>query len=170
MGILDLTQIKVWGIDVDGTMTNGEYIVSDSGSVSKSFYSRDFDALSRLVREGFKVVFVTGANDGVLEQKLLSSGARGKYDAITGSKNKANDFCQWLTEHHMLWDNAAFIGDAENDLEIMDLCHFTCCPADAIEEIAENSHYCSTKNAGHGAVYDCIRKFFDLREIAWIKS
>jgi len=35
-------RIKIVAIDVDGTLTDGKYYISNKGEVSKSFYTRDF--------------------------------------------------------------------------------------------------------------------------------
>lgn len=35
-----MKDIKIICIDVDGTLTNGEYIISDKGDISKKFYKK----------------------------------------------------------------------------------------------------------------------------------
>ena len=52
------------------------------------------------------------------------------------------------------WDNVAYMGDAENDIECMEKAHYTGCPSDAIEEVKENSNYVSNYPGGKGCVYD----------------
>ena len=55
--------IKLIVTDVDGTLTDGMYLVSDAGTVSKSFYTRDFNAIQKALTEGFKFLILTSAAD-----------------------------------------------------------------------------------------------------------
>ena len=62
--------IKLIVTDVDGTLTDGMYLVSDTGSVSKSFYTRDFNAIQRAVERGYKVLILTSSADEVIKKKV----------------------------------------------------------------------------------------------------
>ncbi len=49
--------------DIDGTLTDGVYQISDKRAVTKSFYTRDFYAIEQLLRAGLMVLIVTQSHD-----------------------------------------------------------------------------------------------------------
>ena len=54
------------------------------------------------------------------------------------------------------FDNIAYMGDDDNDLECMQLSKITGCPADAVDEIKQESNHISDNKGGHGAVRDFV--------------
>lgn len=50
----------------------------------------------------------------------------------------------------------AYIGDDLNDLECMELCGISACPADAVESVARKVDFVCSKNGGEGAVREFI--------------
>ena len=160
---LDIDKVKMFAVDVDGTLTNGLYTVDESGIVSKSFHTRDFYALNRMKQLGFTIVIITSAQDTVIEEKCRPF----EFLVYTGVENKAEEMSRILKAHKMKWENLAYIGDAENDLECMSHAAFTGCPLDAIPEVVEGSNYQSVQNGGHAAVYDIMRKYCDYAALDW---
>jgi len=158
-----LKSIKVFGVDVDGTLTDGTYHIDEAGHISKSFYTRDFYALNRLSQSGFTVLIITSAKDKVIEAKCAG------FDFLlyTGVQKKEEDIGRVLGKMKLKWDNLAFIGDAENDLEVMRLAGFTGCPLDAIPEVVEAANYQSVQSGGRGVVYDFVRKFYSFVGLDW---
>ena len=158
--------IKAILIDVDGTLTDGYYHVNENGSISKSFFTRDFWAIRRAKEEGFEVYLVTGATDGCAITKANFANIH----IIAGSEDKVASVQDIVLDNSDLtWDDMAFIGDAENDIEIMDKCKVTGAPFDSIDEIINGDvSFVSNLSGGHGAVYDFIRFLFRLENIEWI--
>jgi 3-deoxy-D-manno-octulosonate 8-phosphate phosphatase (KDO 8-P phosphatase) len=165
--LIGLDQIKAFGIDVDGTLTDGLYTTYEDGKISKSFNTRDFYAMSRLIKAGIDVVIVTGADDDVIDHKIASSGTKGIH-LIKDCQNKIVGFGDWLISREWTLENAGFIGDAENDLEVMDAVRWSGCPRDAIPEVQNLSYYVSEFDGGRAAVHDCIRKFFSKLNWPWV--
>ena len=54
------------------------------------------------------------------------------------------------------FDEIAYIGDDENDIECMKLCGIIGCPSDALDSVKEISDFVSSKNGGDGAVREFI--------------
>lgn len=160
-------KIKMICIDVDGTLTNGNYHISVSGDISKSFYTRDFWAMQRVAEEGILVYLVTGATDSCTIERASFV----NIPIISGSSDKASDVQLIIDSEKISWDQVAFIGDAENDLEVMGKCGLTGCPSDAVEEILKDVNYLSDFKGGRGAVHDFIKYILeDVNNIDWIKS
>lgn len=49
-----------------------------------------------------------------------------------------------------------YIGDDVNDIECMQLCGLSACPADAMKEVKESVDYVCENTGGHGAVRELI--------------
>lgn len=165
--MIRINDIKVFCLDVDGTLTDGTYTLAESGEVSKSFNTRDFYAVSRLLEKGIRVVIATGAKDNVIDAKIASSHMKNDIVLIKDSRDKYSDVSDWLHANSLSWDNVAFIGDAENDILAMSAAGWSACPFDSIPEIKELSYYISEMDGGRAAVHDCIRYFFGKRGWKW---
>lgn len=162
--------IKAFAVDVDGTLTDGTFTVSDRGSVSKSFHTYDMIALCRLCRDGIPVLIITGSDDGVIRHKLrsLKKVLTHSIDLIEGSRDKLEDVREWLEARDLEFENLFFIGDADNDMKVMLASGAAGCPHDALPEVQELSDEVSQISGGRGAVYDIIRTFYLVTDRVWL--
>lgn len=156
-------------IDLDGTLTDGVYAMSDGGEITKTFYTRDIFAIEKAISHHIGVHVVTLSRDPC---------ARHKFDLMkypptlhTGINDKKFFIENVLQKTQSItWENICYIGDAENDLGCINLAGWSCCPCDAIEEVAEKCNYISSAYGGYGAVYDCIRHVFRLKKMNWLSN
>jgi|ETNvirnome_2_300_1030623.scaffolds.fasta_scaffold01546_3 3-deoxy-D-manno-octulosonate 8-phosphate phosphatase (KDO 8-P phosphatase) len=161
------THIKVFVTDLDGTLTDGTYRVSEDGTVTKSFNTKDFHGLSKLQDLGVEVCIITGATDMCIEQqvKRLPKVAKSKLHVFSSIADKKSLVEEQILKDGITFDNVIYMGDDENDLECMKLAKITACPRDAILEIQEESNYISDNNGGHGAVRDFIDLLLKNKDI-----
>jgi 3-deoxy-D-manno-octulosonate 8-phosphate phosphatase (KDO 8-P phosphatase) len=178
-------------IDLDGCLTDGMYLVSENGGVSKNFYTRDFWGMQQLQENGVRVIIMTHCYDDVIFAKLEKMPLKAKIklnvcrlDWDTTKEDFIKQIFlidgQWkATDLHILkpggiWDHdmhvykaeqIAYFGDAENDLEAMKLCGFTGCPNDALPIIKENANFLADSNGGHGAVMEFAMYILEQRQI-----
>ena len=126
--------IKMFVADCDGVLTDGIYNVDEDGKISKNFYTRDFDALRQLVEAGIDVFIISSASDSVIVRKArhLSFMLEVRIGIIYKKLEMDN-----ILKHYpdCSWENVAYIGDAENDIECLKAAGFSGCPSDAIEEL-----------------------------------
>jgi len=155
--------IKMIVTDVDGTLTDGRYFVSESGSVMKAFHTRDFWALRRAREEGMETFMLTSATDGCADEKSRVTGT----PVVSDSKNKVADLRMLAEEKGIPLDQVAYVGDAENDIAAMELCGFTACPADAVPEVKQISNIITDAKGGNAVVYEVVRYIFDKQELSW---
>jgi 3-deoxy-D-manno-octulosonate 8-phosphate phosphatase (KDO 8-P phosphatase) len=69
---------------------------------------------------------------------------------------------QYVAEHKLNWDEVLFMGDDMPDYTSMLLTGLPCCPADAVPEIRQVSHYISPIAGGMGCARDVIEKVLKL--------
>lgn len=169
-----IDDIKIIAIDVDGVLTDGNYYLSETGAIHKSFYTRDFYALDRCIQDDIKIVIITGSSDKTVNAKV---GCK-SITVINQSKNKYEDLEKYLLVNRLKekrnsskilgWDNIAYIGDAENDYECIKKSRLPTCPSDAIQEIKDLCSYISPCKGGQGAVYDIVRYIYKNKNKKWI--
>jgi len=66
--------IKLLIIDIDGTITNGDYQVNEDGKVTKSFYTRDFSYIEKILKMGdfpICVLLLTSSWDNCIVNKYM---------------------------------------------------------------------------------------------------
>jgi len=150
-------------IDIDGTLTDGTYQISQSGEVTKSFHTRDFYAIEQVLRYGLQVVIITQSHDQVIDEQLKRIMSHSEFwDWAVGNKlllwtaveNKVHAIEKMFRSGARGWDNIAYIGDAENDFHCIQYAGFSGCPTDAVPYIREEAMYPSDYKGGHGAVHD----------------
>ena len=166
-------KIKLVAFDVDGTLTDGKYLISDKGSVSKSFYTRDFYGIEELLRNGIGVVIITQSHDDVVQaqlQRIASHSEFWKAAITTGllrlffaCDNKKNKLEEHMAEAGLEWSEVAYMGDAENDLECLDCAGITAVPNDCISIIEDVNYNCS-QLGGSGAVHEFVMYLLEKRE------
>ncbi len=156
------SDIKIVVIDIDGTLTDGIYQISEDGGITKSFFTRDFYAIEKIMRI-CRSIIITQSHDKVIAEQLqrIANHSKRWYDALKHKhlsvmcevEDKEKEIESLLGEG-LSWDNVAYIGDAENDIKCMKKAVLSGCPSDAIDEVKEIATYPSVFPGGKGAVYD----------------
>jgi 3-deoxy-D-manno-octulosonate 8-phosphate phosphatase (KDO 8-P phosphatase) len=187
---MKFSDIKVVVTDVDGCLTDGHYVITsafeDANSlmqripyVSKSFHTRDFDGLERTMKTGIRVIIISQSKDSVIAEQINRLTMRsdsfwsdcyknGFLRLLRGVEDKKQELDKYLAEEKISWDNVAYFGDAENDLESIEQSLYAGCPNDAVDIIKKNCNYWSSSPGGRGVVYDfCM---FILRQIETERS
>lgn len=160
--------IKTFATDCDGTLTDGIFQVSNSGLLTKSFYAKDFYGLFLLRCLGVDIYILTGSEDTCINEQIGSlpkkfgEGINCYSCSGIGKKGIIESFI--FEESNVTFDNIAYIGDDENDLECMKLSGLTGCPADAVGKIKAESNFISDKEGGRGAVRDFVEYLIKLSE------
>jgi len=175
-----MQKIKYLAIDTDGTLTDGNYNVADNGTLTKSFYTRDFWAIEEgLLKSGeYKVTIVTQASDNCIEHRckgllkrypknfFVYKGVDDKYrfiDSVIGP------LIPWHSDVIVKkagidpWESVFYIGDAENDLKCIEAAGWSACPSDAIPIVKEKASFVCEQRGGRGAVYEAIMHYLEIQ-------
>jgi YrbI family 3-deoxy-D-manno-octulosonate 8-phosphate phosphatase len=156
--------IKLFLSDLDGCLTDGVYIVDAFGNVSKNFYTRDFRGFGLLRDNKINVGIVTYST--VPCDKYRISAASPFVVLHDGVKDK----CKYVEDVYIKiknysWDEIAYIGDDDNDLELLCKVGMSACPSDAEKCVREHmvglvgtDRFIMNKPGGRG----CVREFIDI--------
>lgn len=154
-------KIRCIVLDVDGVLTDGTILVTESGEFLRSFNVKDGYAIQLAVKRGLKVFVISGGqSEGVLERmKRL-----GVDQIHLGISNKLSLLQKISSSEGLKPDEILFVGDDIPDLESMRWCGVSVCPADAAEDIKKISSFISPFKGGKGVVRDIIEKILKLQD------
>lgn len=151
--------IKLWVIDVDGTMTDGGIYYDNFGNELKKFCSKDAAGFFALHQLDVKTAIITGRECPATSRRLKELMATYIFQGV---KNKYVFLQDFMLSNGFNKEEVAYIGDDLNDLEPMKLAAYVACPSDACKEIKAIANYVSSLKGGEGAVRDIIEHY--LRE------
>src|SRR5690606_18128146 len=153
-------KIKAFVFDVDGVLTNGEVLVTESGEQLRSFYIKDGYALQLAVKQGYPIAVITGGNSQGVSARLHGLGIKHVFLNVSDKVGVLNS---WIEDQNLNSEEVLYMGDDVPDLELMRTLCFPACPADAIEDIKAVAEYISPSLGGRGAVRDVIEKVMRLQ-------
>ncbi|WP_026903413.1 KdsC family phosphatase [Pedobacter glucosidilyticus] len=156
-----LKNINTFIFDVDGVLTNGHVLVTETGEQLRQFNIKDGYALQLAVKKGYNIIVISGAKSSGVEKRLLGLGIK---HIFLGVSDKMAVYHQLIKEARLKADDFLYVGDDIPDLAIMKLAPLAVCPSDAVEEIKEAAHYISPKAGGAGVARDIIEKVLKIQQ------
>ena len=149
-----MNRIKLFIMDVDGTLTDGKIYMGNDGEVMKAFSAKDGYGITQILpRLGIIPVIITGRTLRIVENRA----AELKITEIhQGVFDKVGVIQSLMEQYGCCRDHLAYIGDDLNDFAGMECCGLTACPADGHKAIRQAVDYVCEHNGGDGAVRDFI--------------
>jgi 3-deoxy-D-manno-octulosonate 8-phosphate phosphatase (KDO 8-P phosphatase) len=157
--LLKAQGIKVAFFDVDGVLTDGGLLFSETGETLKRFNTLDGHGLKLLQKAGITPAVITGRDSKPLRRRLEALGITHTH---FGTEDKRPAAEQTLKALRLDWSQAAAMGDDWPDLPMMRRAAFACAPTNAHVEVRAVAHYITTAQGGHGAA----RELCDLLMVA----
>jgi len=150
-----LKSIKALVFDVDGVFSQNVFL-HPNGDMLRSMNTKDGYALQYAIKkQSFLAGIITG---GYSESVKYRFNALGITDVYIKSRNKLEDFEDFMYKYELKPKEIMYMGDDIPDYEVMKVVGIPCCPADAAEEIKSISVYISDKKGGDGCVRDIIEQ------------
>ena len=157
--LLKAQGIKLAFFDVDGVLTDGGLLFSESGETLKRFNTLDGHGLKLLQKAGITPAVITGRDSKPLRKRL---DALGITHAHLGTEDKRPAAEETLQALGLDWSQTAAMGDDWPDLPVMRRAALACAPANAHVEVRSVAHYVTSAVGGFGAV----RELCDLLLVA----
>ena len=149
---------RVFILDVDGVMTNGQFLYSQEGKVMKVFGPDDNDGLS-LLNSYVSIHFVTGDSKGfAISQKRIVEHMKYPLDLVSTIRR-----IDWIRERH---DPAQviYMGDGIFDHYVMKEVGYSIAPANADSNAKQHANFITQRSGGDRAVAEAclhiLEKFF----------
>lgn len=142
--------IKLFVMDVDGTLTDGRINMGPEGELFKSFNIKDGYAVNEMLpAHGIVPAIITGRTSRIVENRARELHITELYQ---GRHDKRDTMLALMAKYGCTAANTAYIGDDILDIPCMEECALVGCPANACREVREMSHYVCQARGGEGAV------------------
>lgn len=146
---VDLRQIKLLLLDVDGVLTDGRIVYGTDGCEIKAFDVKDGHGLKLIQRAGIQVGIITGRESNIVVRRAAELGINLVYQA---AKDKKTPFYEILKKLSLQPSEVAYVGDDLVDLPILKEVGFSATVADAVEDIKPHVDMITSRRGGRGAV------------------
>lgn len=157
--LANFKEIKTFVLDVDGVLTDGSLLLFDDGQMARRMNIKDGYALQLAIKKGYHILVVSGGHSEAVKLRLQRLGVVEIFMNIT---DKKAILLEYISKYELKWEQVLYMGDDIPDMIPMQLAGLACCPADAVPEIKNLSHYISPVNGGCGCVRDVIEKVLKL--------
>ena len=147
--------IKIFGADVDGTLTNSAVYLSSSGEEILRFSRRDGHGFFLLRQAGIKTLVISGESNKIIESRCFKMAVD---HVFLGIQEKVGVIQAFLEKHGYAWEEFAFIGDDLNDSGLLRMAGFSATPVDGEEGNKRIVDYVCRGQGGYG----CVREFANL--------
>ena len=148
-----IKNIKLLLMDVDGVLTDGRIVMGNFGDEHKFFDVQDGFGISLWRRSGYKTAIIT-ANKGssvTRRARIL------KIDKVyQRAVNKLTVYEKVKKVFNIADEQICYIGDDLIDLPVLKRVGFSCCVANASEDVKPLADYVTKKEGGRGAIREVI--------------
>ncbi|RJQ47417.1 MAG: N-acylneuraminate cytidylyltransferase [Nitrospiraceae bacterium] len=144
-----IRNIKLFVVDVDGTLTDAGMYYSAKGEELKKFNTRDAQGLALLRKKGVEVAIITKENSPIVSARAKKLKIDKCHIGIEDKLGCLKEICRKMKIN---MSNVAYVGDDVSDLECMRSVAFAACPSDGLDLIKDISHYVCRLPGGRGAV------------------
>jgi len=153
--------IELAVFDIDGVMTDGRLLFTDSGEQIKAFHVRDGLGLKALMKHGIRVAVITARVSGALDRRMTELGID---RVMQGHQDKATALDQLLETESVAPASVCYTGDDLVDWPAMRRCGLKCAPADADEWIRQQADFITRNPGGRGAVREICELILDAQD------
>ena len=160
----NLIDIKAFIFDVDGVLTDGKLLISESGELLRSMNVKDGFAMKFAIDNGYKIGIISGGTNEAVRSRLENLGIE---EIHLKSHNKIIHFENFVNKFGFKAKNILVMGDDIPDIPIIKAAGIGTCPQDAVPEVKSACQYVSKNNGGKGAVRDIIEQVMKIQN-KWI--
>jgi N-acylneuraminate cytidylyltransferase len=141
--------IKLVIFDVDGVFTDGSVYLDEEGGEMLKFSRIDGKGIE-LLKKKCQVVAISSENSRIIIERMMKLGVT----CYIGIKNKSEIYNRLKKKYNLKDEEICVCGDDVQDICILEKAGFSCCPANAQEEVKEICSFISDKKGGDGFVRD----------------
>lgn len=150
---MSLDDIRMLVLDVDGVLTDGKIVFTESGELIKAFHVQDGTGIKFWHRAGRQSAVISGRESSTVERRCRELGIEHVYQ---GMKDKTPALESLLARTKLDLRELAYVGDDLVDLPIMHRVGFPVAVANARPEVREAARYVTRARGGEGAVREVV--------------
>ncbi len=142
-------------LDVDGVLTDGRLLISESGELLRTMNAKDGYAIKAALVQGYRVCIITGGRNLGVKSRLQGLGVA---DVFMNAHDKMQVLKEYMDTHQLQSSEILYMGDDMPDVPAVEFAGLGACPQDAIPEIKAVSDYISHRHGGDCCVRDVIEQ------------
>ncbi|MEP3967680.1 MAG: 3-deoxy-D-manno-octulosonate 8-phosphate phosphatase, partial [Nonlabens sp.] len=93
-----LHDITTFILDVDGVLTDGRMLISESGELLRTMNARDGYAMKTALNNGYNVCIITGGRNEGVKSRLVGLGIT---DVFLNASDKMVQLHEYVTKHNL---------------------------------------------------------------------
>lgn len=159
-----LKNIKLFAMDVDGTLTDGHIYMGDNGELFKAFHVKDGLGIKLLMANDIIPAIITGRTSEIVANRAIELGMK---EVHQGIKNKAAKLEELMAKYNLSPDEVAYIGDDMNDLSAVKTAGITFAPNDCAYHLREYIDFILSHDSGNAPVREAIDMILNARGITF---
>jgi 3-deoxy-D-manno-octulosonate 8-phosphate phosphatase (KDO 8-P phosphatase) len=136
-------------LDVDGVLTDGALLYTETGVEAKSFNTQDGLGLRLVQKAGVEVGLITARSSDLVDRRARELDM--KY-IRQGVVNKLDTFKEIIRTAGLKPYQVCYMGDDWIDLSLLTRVGLAACPANGVAEVQEVCHWVARRGGGAGAV------------------
>lgn len=144
--------IKLFAMDVDGTLTDGGLYMDGHGGELKKFDVKDGQGIALLLKSGVKIAFISGRFCAATKQRAENLRIT---RLINGTADKLGELKKLAKELNITAEEIAYAGDDLPDIECIEFAGLGIAVGDAHSSVLKCASYVTKANGGHGAIREC---------------
>ncbi len=148
-------------LDVDGCLTDGKIIYTNSGDETKNFNVKDGLAITSWIKLGHKAAIITGRRSELVERRAKELGITHLHQGV---KDKAALLQQLSSELDIPLRNIAAIGDDLNDYKMLSIVGVSFTPNNGSKHLKNMVKKVCEADGGEGAVREMIEELFEIND------
>ncbi len=149
-------RIKLIGVDVDGTLTDGKlYFFEGQSEPAKAFNVKDGMAVHLARQAGILIAIISGLPSRVAEERAKKLGIE---EAHFGVRDKGKLMREIMERYGIKKGEAIFLGDDIQDLPAMEAAGMGAAVSDAVPEVKEKAHLVLKSRGGEGALRELVER------------
>ena len=142
--------------DIDGCLTNGKFVYTSDGKVSKEFGAGDHEGVKLLKLNNIDIQFITADKIGWDISKKRIDDMKCELHQVSEEERM-----DWVANYIKDYEWSAFFGDRCSDIQAGTLVDFFGCPANARHEVFEVADYITPSNGSEGAFLDFANRILE---------
>ena len=148
--------LKVFILDVDGVLTNGQFYYSTEGKIFKVFGPDDNDGLS-LLKPKIEIRFITGDKKGFeISKRRIVDDMNYKLDLVS-TINRID----WIKKRYSL-DSVIYMGDGIFDHYVMKQVGYAISPANGDSLAKQFANHITNRSGGDRAVAEACLHIMEI--------